>query len=183
MWKPMIPAGSNEKTTDMSEPDYPRISVSPTLGQCFWAIYPNISRFFEEKKYPYMDMAVYVPVITSSTQLMSNEEIVKKRLVHDAHITGEYFILSDVKMVKHSEIRIFNCTKNKEIWFHPFNDKKYPKRFLSHEVDIRTLRTFGRTVPATKTSMVGSGNTAFSNSLFGLSDIFGFVGDIFSIFD
>lgn len=142
MWKPRLPDGYSSKKTDLTEPDYPRISVAPTVEQCFWAIYPNISQYFEKEKFPYLEFMVYQPEITDDTEIMSNIDVVKKRLVHDAHITEESFILNKTKMVRHSVVRIKNCTKNKEIWYYPFNDKKFEKRFLSHEIQFSTIESF-----------------------------------------
>jgi hypothetical protein len=142
VWKPMLPAGSSSKKTDMSEPDYPRISVAPSIEQCFWAVYPNISQYFEKDNYPYLEFMVYVPVITNETKVMSNADVVRDHLVHDAHVTGEAFILSNVLMKKDKIIRIKNCTKNKEIWYYPFNDKKREKRFLSHEIEYSVVKSF-----------------------------------------
>ena len=138
-WSPKLPDGPGYGDTSLSEPEFPRISVGPTVGHCFWAIYPNISKFFEEHNLPHIDMCVYTPVMERGVKVLSNEEIVKRKLVHDAHVTKESYILSEVRMIKHSEIRIYNCTKNKEIWYYPFDDKKQKKRFLSHEVDIEFL--------------------------------------------
>lgn len=140
----MVPAGTDlsSKRTELSEPEYPRISVSPSIEQCFWAIYSNISKYFEKEHYPYMEFTVYSPIITDSVKLMSNEEIVKKRLVHDAHVTEEVFILSRVEMKKRFTIRIKNCLKNKEIWYYPFNDKGLKKRFLSYAIEYSVTRTF-----------------------------------------
>lgn len=142
VWTPVLPDGEGSEKTDMSEPDYPRISVAPTIEQCFWAIYPNISQYFEKEKYPYLEFMVYCPEITADTKVMSNAQVVKDKLVHDAHVTGESFILSKTKMVKHSIIRVKNCVKNKEIKYYPFNDKKREERFLSHEITYSTVKHF-----------------------------------------
>lgn len=142
VWKPMLPAGSSSKKTDLSEPDYPRISVGPSIEQCFWAIYPNISQYFEKEKYPYLEFMVYRPVITDETKIMRNSEIVREHLVHDAHVTEEAFILNDVMMEKDKIIRVKNCTKNKEIWYYPFNDKNREKRFLSYKIEYSVVKTF-----------------------------------------
>lgn len=182
-WKPRSPVGGNSEKSEFTEPGFARISVSPTVGQCFWAIYPNVSSFFEERRYLFLDFAVYAPVFTPQVKFMHNSEIVKNHLVHDAHVTGECFILNEVEMRKVGEIRIHNCTRNKEILYHPFNDKSIPKRFLSHEIDIEQLGHNGEIIPAgrelphtknsdTILSGAGRGIGGLVGGLFGLADVF-----------
>jgi hypothetical protein len=40
----------------------PRISFSPSVTECFRAIWPNIHKYFTRHKYPHMDMYVYALV-------------------------------------------------------------------------------------------------------------------------
>lgn len=81
-------------------------------------------------------MAVYSPVLAEDTKVISNEVIVKEKLVHDAHMTGEYFIISSVQMDLVKKIKIKNPVKNKEILYHPFNDPKEEEIFLSYDPEI-----------------------------------------------
>jgi hypothetical protein len=141
-WTPKIPDSRGDLKTLMTEPIYPRICLSGSLEKCFYAIYPNVSRFFEVDNYPHMDMYVYTPVIGKLTKVVTNEKIVADKLVHDAHMTDEYFITSPVSMTKHSAVRILNCVKNPEVWYHPYNDSAKKKRFLCHETKIETLKIF-----------------------------------------
>lgn len=73
MWDPKLPDGLYGEKGDLSEPDVPRISVSPTLKQCFQAIYPNISKYFEKENYPYLIFYVYVPLFTGNEKVWTPE--------------------------------------------------------------------------------------------------------------
>jgi hypothetical protein len=141
-WTPKVPDGKSDIKTLMTEPIYPRISLSPSFEQCFWGIYPNVSHFFEKENLPHMDMVVYTHVLTKRVQLTQNKEIVENRLVHDAHVTGECFITTSVIMHKHASVRVYNCVKNPEIEYRPYNDPAQKKRFLSHRVRIDVLHTY-----------------------------------------
>lgn len=137
IWKPKMPVGDGETVGGkFSEPEFPRICVAPSIEQCFWALYPNISRFFEELNYPYIQMTAYVPKLTEDTAIISNQEIIRRRLVHDAHITGEVMITSPVYMKKHSVVKIANPVRNKTVMYRPFNDKNEPLKFLSHKINL-----------------------------------------------
>lgn len=143
-WKPRQPHGSNTSEEAKTKLTYenlpPRISVSPTIQQCFWAIYPNISQFFEVKRYPYIVMYVYRPKITYRTKVIGNNEV--KRHVHDAHITGEICIISSVIMEKIAKIKIYNPVKNPEVKYRMFNLPDKPETFLSHRMYWERLENF-----------------------------------------
>lgn len=66
----------------ISEPEFPRISVSPTVEQCIMAIYPNISHYFEERNYPYMDLYVYKITTTSLRTVITPESLTALRFAH-----------------------------------------------------------------------------------------------------
>jgi hypothetical protein len=142
VWKPRVPDGSFDIVTVMSEPLYPRISVAPTVEKCFWGIYPNVSKFFEKRKLPYMVMMVYTPRLKSNTKLVKNEDIVKDRLVHDAHMTEESFILTPVYMERTQLVKIYNCLNNPEVYYYPFNDKEKQRKFLSYEITFDVLEQY-----------------------------------------
>lgn len=135
IWHPQIPAGSDigEKTS-LSEPDIPRISFSETLEGCFRAIYPNVSQYFEEKKFPWMEFYVYTPVLTAKTKIIPQKELTKKHLVHDAHITGEIWILSSVAVEKVAKIKVLNTISKGDLTYRPFNEHKFERRFHSPKV-------------------------------------------------
>lgn len=148
-WKPRPPDGfqikakekNKEKEVNITEPKTPRISCSTDLKKCFYAIYPNISFFFETKKFPYMDFTVYSPRLNGEEKIWTPEYLTDKKLVHDAHVTNEYCILEKVFMQKVGHLRVFNPLKKSnnppEIYYHPFNNESYERKFLAYKVEIK----------------------------------------------
>jgi hypothetical protein len=144
VWTPRNPDGSDlEKPKDDSEPDLPRISCSPTLRQCFQAIYPNISHLFEVERYPYMDFYAYSPELRAGTRVLTPKDLTAKRMVHDAHMTDEHCILDPVYMRLASKVRIRNTNKKPFLRHRPFGDPKRDERdFAPGEIDIKTIHTY-----------------------------------------
>ena len=142
MWTPKNPAGNNHSIkSNLSEPKTPRISCSSSIIKCFYAIYPNISKYFEENMYPHMNFIVYSPVLNGNEKIWTPEYLTKQKLVHDAYMTDEYCILQKVHILKIGELIVYNpLIKNKhpkEIEYRPFNNPKFGKRFLCYEVDYK----------------------------------------------
>lgn len=133
VWKPRSPYSQMSdkeqvvlKHDDfLAEPDEPRISVSPTIEKCFQAIYANIKHYFLDKKYPYMDMYVYMPELTKSSKVVTPQELTKQRKVWDAFYTEEHWITTPTKMKVVAKIRVANTSDSGCIEIYPFNDKKY----------------------------------------------------------
>ena len=109
------------------EPDTPRFSCSPTIINCFQAIYPNVKHFFDVEHYPYLLFYVYSPIINKTTVILTPDQLAKQRMVHDAHITKEHCILNKVEIVKKYQIKIKSIRNVKRLYYHPFNDLKEPK--------------------------------------------------------
>lgn len=131
-WRPRQPLGMSDNTKDTCEDLPPRICVSPTIEQCFWAIYPNVSQFFEKKKYPYILMYVYRLESNASIKFIEPSEVITK--VHDAYMTSEVCITTPVVLYKVARIKVFNCVKNPVVMYRKFNDPNRPLEFLSHRV-------------------------------------------------
>lgn len=136
IWKPKLPDGllmeedvvlSDDQFT---EPDWPRISVSISVEGAFRAIYPNVSHYFEEEKYPYMDFFVYSPK-GKNIGIMTPKELQDGKYVHDAHITQEHVILEKVEMVQLDKVRIYNTSKDNGLQYRPFNDPALEERYHS----------------------------------------------------
>jgi hypothetical protein len=136
LWKPQVPAEYIENKTYLSEPDTPRISLSPSIEGCFKAIYPNVSKYFEIENYPYMEFYVYTPLLTGKERIWPPSYLTTNRLVHDAHETNEHCILTPVYMKLIKKIRIFNTNKSPDLFYHPFNDKNIPLKYLCPKVII-----------------------------------------------
>lgn len=143
---PLIPRQPADSVGDISDIDYnsstyenlpDRVSFAPSIEQCFWAIYPNISHLFEEEKYPHMDFYLYRGIPNSRTKYIDNKEVLAN--VHDAHVTGEICVTTPIKIERIKHVRIFNCTGNKEIKYRMFNDPKNPLIFLSHEIEYEYI--------------------------------------------
>lgn len=142
LWEPKEPAGGGSQS-DTSEPNTPRICVSPTIEQCFQAIYPNVSKYFEEKNYPHMDFYVYIAQVVGTEEIITPEALTAKRYVPDAHLTDEYWILDPTFMQKHSKIRIKNTNDNKWLEFHPYNDESEDKRgFAPDNIKYKTIKEY-----------------------------------------
>lgn len=135
-WTPRLPDGDDGRdiyptspsetngTWPYPEPSTPRISVSPHLVGCFRAIYPNVYRLFTERRYPYMDIHIYQPEITTSTKVVTHQDLVKDRLVWDAHLTKEHWILTDVQMKQVGKVRVKNTVRLGTMKTHAFGDPK-----------------------------------------------------------
>ncbi len=126
-WVPMLPAGTELGEGKYPEVKIPRISVSPTVDDCFRAVYPNVYRFFETMNYPTMTFAVYSPVFKGTERIVLTEELTCAKLVWDAHVTNEILILDNVEMVLVGEVTFANTNKSITKTTHPFNDKSLPK--------------------------------------------------------
>lgn len=130
IWLPRNPAGyeDSNKGSELSEPDLPRISFSPSIEKCFLAVYPNVSRMFEKENYPYLLYHVYQPVIHSGLKMLSPQELTKNRYVWDAHITQEHVVLNKVEVRRVGKVKIMNTHRSKLIETRPFGDSSMQYR-------------------------------------------------------
>ena len=147
VWNPRNPDGSQVKSKKKSgvkkEPNLPRISMAPTVEQCFQAIFPNISQYFEEKNYPHMDFYVYSPVFKGNERVLTPTELTRKGYVHDAHMTDEHCVLDKVQMKLVQKIRVFNTNKNEFLKYKPFgNDSSEERWFAPNHVKYTVLKTY-----------------------------------------
>ena len=132
MWEPNTPDGMGQGDVEHTpfpypEPTVPRISLSSSLEGCFLGVYPNVYRYFEKDNYPYMLFNVYTPVYTGNESMVSTDDIVKKEYVWDAHLTGEWWILSKVQMKYVGQIKVINPRKTITRYTHPFGSTKWAK--------------------------------------------------------
>lgn len=104
--------------------------MAATLKGCFIGVYPNVSKFFEERNYPYMLFHIYVPEFKGSERVVTPETLTKDKLVWDAIATQEYLILDKVQMNHWGTIEIANTNKEKTAYIHPFGDKSLPKESI-----------------------------------------------------
>jgi hypothetical protein len=131
-WHPRNPYGEDDASSaQYAEPDLPRISCAPSIEQCFQAIYPNISQYFEVENYPNLDFYVYTPVFRGFERILPPKYLTIHRYVHDAHLTDEYCILDPVYMQLIGKVRIQNTNNNPTLDYHPFDQIGNPKRFFA----------------------------------------------------
>jgi hypothetical protein len=125
IWTPRNPDGYTDRTSSLSEPDLPRISVAPTIVQCFQAIYPNVCKYFEDDDYPNLEFHVYKPKFKGHERILSPQYLTKSHMVHDAHMTHEYCILDDTTMQKVGKVTIQNTNRSPFLDYYPFNQSTY----------------------------------------------------------
>lgn len=130
-WTPRNPDGFTDRSSALSEPDLPRISVAPTIPQCFQAIYPNINQYFEEQKYPHLDFYVYQPRFIGNERVLPPKYLTTHRYVHDAHLTDEYCILDPTFMQMVGRVRIPNTEAGPFLDYHPFDKAENPVQFFA----------------------------------------------------
>jgi hypothetical protein len=132
-WIPRNPDGFTDRLSAMSEPDLPRISLSPTIQQCFQAIYPNVYRYFEEEHYPNMEFYVYEPQFVGYERVLPPKYLTHNHLVHDAHLTDEYCILDQVTMQLVGKVMIQNTQHSSFLQYHPFDNPATRLEFFAPE--------------------------------------------------
>ena len=123
-------------STTYPEPTTPRVCFGPTVLKCFQAIYPNVSDFFEIKNYPYMDFYVYKTKTNNPPGYVPNSKIVEEHWVHDAHVTGESWVIEPVIVYLYQKVRIHNTNNVDSLRYHPFGDPKEPLRTLAPKTAI-----------------------------------------------
>lgn len=128
IWQPVLPAGMELGSGKYPEPKQPRISVSPDVIGCFRGVFPNVSKFFEEKNFPHMDFYVYSPVFDGGERIWTPELLTTNKAVWDAHVTKEHSILDSVTMGRVGEVRIYNTNKSPTMMTHPFDDINEPEQ-------------------------------------------------------
>lgn len=138
---PKQPDGSATTTGKLTEILPPRVSFAPSIQQCFSAIYPNVSKYFEEHNYPHMDMFVYCPL--SVGKKIPKDTILES--VWDSHITDEVCYTTNIKVIRVAKIRITNPHLNKfreDIYTNPFNNPMAKRRYVSPKIEFTTVNPF-----------------------------------------
>lgn len=137
IWLPRYPAQSKpakKSQFPIKEKHFKRVCVAPSIEKAFFAIYPNISKFFEIDQFPYMNMAVYAPQLTGAEDIIGWEQLTKRRWVPDAHVTHETAICSPVMMKLVDRIRIHNTAtlpEDHHHYFRPFDDENAKWMYLA----------------------------------------------------
>lgn len=148
IWTPKVPDSPFDTPTNPStsyEMPIPRICVAPSIEQCFWAIYPNISHYFEDEDYAAMCFTVYRPILNASIPVVDTNALTQQQLVHDAHVTGEHWLLGDTFMVAEDQICIKNTCHGEFVRFQPYNHESggwwdlAPKHVDYHSLKLTEL--------------------------------------------
>ena len=132
------PVDPNAEVFPYPEPSLGRISLAPSIEQCFLGVYGNTAKFFTEKKYPHMNFYVYAPRYEGAERVVTPKTLTDDRLVWDAHVTKEHLILDTVFMRLIGEVMIKNTNKNPIIRTHPFNDPREPMFDVGPEKPVVT---------------------------------------------
>lgn len=149
---PRQPHGSKKgKDGKYAEDLPPRVSFSPSVQQCFSAIYPNIFHVFEKvnegKGYPYIIMYVYVPVLRGGETTIPESEV--RRKVWDWQATGEVCFSSGVEVRVVAKIKIPNPYRNgpkiPEITIQPSDAGEEPV-FVSPKIKFSVVEKYGEPV-------------------------------------
>lgn len=132
--------------THISKPKYPepeiaRVCLAKSFEGCFMALYPNVSKFFEiSGAVPYIDFFMYS---TDDTRVaFQSEDLTQKRMVWDAHLTGEVWFTRPVRIKRLGKIRFMNTAHepdDRHIYTHPFDNIALQKQYVSPRVEYRTL--------------------------------------------
>ena len=154
--QPQQPAGyeSSDRTHITFEDLPPRVSFAPTIGQCWMAIYKNISQYFDRDNYPYMDMYVYAYDGTVKSIGNVIPESIMAAKVHDWHMTKEVAFTKPVRIRKVGRVRFWNRLNPAErIDYVPFNNKQYPKRLLCMSPLYFILEQYDRSITLESTGV------------------------------
>lgn len=123
-WIPKSPEGDYEPTDDESllpEITDPRISLSPTIRQCFQAIYSNIKHLYGKKEKQIITFQVYKPVFKGNESIVFPDVLTKEKMVHDAHITEEHCIVTPVYMKHIGTVEINKPNPNKKLYYYAYD--------------------------------------------------------------
>jgi hypothetical protein len=147
LWTPGEQAGfdtpgeQEDSTWAYPEPPMQAVCVAPTLEGCFLGVFPNVAKFFEVGKVPYLNFYVYRPKLTGKERIVSPQVLTNERLVWDAHVTGEWRILDPVEMRMVGIIQVRNTNRSPTRMTHPFNDSSLPLESVGpQDIHIRRLK-------------------------------------------
>jgi hypothetical protein len=100
--KPTVPKDISEEIEDNK---IKRVCFAPSINQAIIALLPSSNS--KKSKNWHITLYVYRLVDTNNIRLMTNDEIISKQLVYDAHITGETWALDECKVLMIGKIKLF----------------------------------------------------------------------------
>jgi len=124
---PKIP--SNIFTKIGKEDDtIPRVSFAPTISQCITAIGNNRIEGNPEKRY-----YVFEPEDYDKIKITSNKELIKRNLIADAKMSGEVWVISDVKL---KEVGVIEVIKKLDLVYQIKDDPHPPFKFYKWKYKV-----------------------------------------------
>jgi hypothetical protein len=140
MWTPVEPDGDyTEENVDLvTETVIAKISVSPTIEQCFQAIYANVKHLFGGRGRSKMTFAVYKPRFTGRERIILPKAFTEQRAIHDAHITEEHGIIDPTYMEYLGRVEIEVPKSSDKLYYYAFDDRsgKEPYGWLPWPVNV-----------------------------------------------
>ena len=140
IWVPKEPDGDySEDTADLvTETVLAKVSASPTVEQCFQAIYANVKHLFGPGYKSRMTFAVYTPVFKGSERVLPPEAFTRHKAIHDAHVTEEYGILDPVYMRYLGNVEISQPGPKDKLEYYAFDDRSAmePYGWLPYPVNV-----------------------------------------------
>jgi len=140
MWTPVEPDGDyTEENVDLvTETVVAKISVSPTIEQCFQAIYANVKHLFGGRGRSKMTFAVYKPRFTGRERIILPKAFTEQRAIHDAHITEEHGIIDPTYMEYVGRVEIEVPKSSDKLYYYAFDDRsvREPYGWLPYPVNV-----------------------------------------------
>lgn len=121
---PRLPYGESDSNSDMSEPNIPRVSFSSDLVGAFRGVYPNVSHKLEKDDIHEIEYHVYQ--LVRSEGVVTPEELVSTKAVHDANVTQEWWSLGKTEVKKIGKVLFTIDDLHDMLMYRPFNTK--PRR-------------------------------------------------------
>lgn len=140
--KPQVTTSLGNKRKDDDEITFytelcpARLSCSDTIDGCYYALFFIIDELLykQYKKVDELVASLYTVDVKPDTRILTNDTINDYHLIHDSHITREYGIVSDFTMTYQGDIyfkALWDMKAEDGVWYYPFDDKRYPKKFAS----------------------------------------------------
>lgn len=137
IWYPKQPDGHYTNDSNLFyETPIAKISLSPSISQCYQAIYANIKLLYNEKN-DVITFNVYKPVFKGNELVILPKTFTEQEMIHDAHITEEHGVITPLNMVLLGKAAIKCPSSCDKMYYNAFNkDSKYKYGWLPSPVNI-----------------------------------------------
>lgn len=161
IWHPKYPDGTPDDIENYAKPSEPsdpvdvliaethapRICTATTIEGCFYGVYPNWYKYFDDERCTHLDFFVYVATKYNPSEFMDTEAIIDNKLVYDAHLSHECNIFGDATMillpykVRYPKPKASAFTdRKKHNWIHPYDDVTEAEMYHSPKVEYKWIR-------------------------------------------